>query len=105
MPVPKLTPRKLQAAARLLPMLPIEADVTREVMAVLLEAATPDRHSTDRLEGERGENVRATERIARSHTSAVLRRAAAGLRAISDDEWAALVKEAARENEIDDDAG
>lgn len=97
MPAPKLTPGKLQAAARLLPQLPIEAAVTREVMAILIEAATPDRHNTDRLEGAHGENVRATERLARSHTTAVLRRAAAGLRAISDEEWAELVEEATRE--------
>lgn len=105
MPVPKLSGSKLAAAARILPQLPIDADVTREVMATLLEAATPDRHSTERLEGARGVNARETERLAKSHTSTVLRRAAAGLRAISDAEWAELVKEAARENEIDDDAG
>lgn len=97
MPVPKLSGKKLLAAARILPQLPIDADVTREVMATLIEAATPDRHSTDRLEGERGANVRETERLAKSHTSAALRRAAAGLRAISDEEWAELVEEAARD--------
>ena len=99
MPVPKLSGSKLAAAAKILPQLPIDADVTREVMATLIEAATPDRHSTDRLEGERGENVRATERLARSHTSAVLRRAAEGLRSISDAEWAELVAEAERDND------
>lgn len=97
MPVPKLSGSRLAAAAKILPQLPIDADVTREVMATLIEAATPDRHSTDRLEGERGENVRATERLAKSHTSAVLRRAAEGLRAISDAEWSELVEEAARD--------
>lgn len=98
MPVPKLSGSKLAAAAKILPQLPIDADVTREVMATLIEAATPDRHDTARLDGEHGENVRRTERLAKSHTSQVLRRAADGLRQISDDEWNELVAEAERED-------
>ena len=95
MPVPKLPSDRLLAAARLLPKLPIDDAVTREIMATLIEAATPDRHSPDRVEGEHGENIRATERLVRSHTGATLRRAAEGLRAMSDAEWDALVEEAA----------
>ncbi len=99
MPVPKLPSDRLLAAARLLPKLPIDDAVTREVMATLIEAATPDRHSTDRVEGEHGENIRATERLVRSHTSEALRRAAEGLRAISDAEWNAMIEEAAADED------
>lgn len=98
MPVPKLSPDKLLAAAEALRQLPLSSSVAREIMAVLLEAATPDRHDTDRLDGEHGENVRRTERLAKLHTSQVLRRAAEGLRQISDDEWNELVAEAERED-------
>lgn len=99
MPVPKLSPDKLLAAAEALRQLPLSSSVAREIMAVLLEAATPDRHDTDRLDGEHGENVRQTERLAKSHTSQVLRRASDGLRQISDAEWAELVEEAARDED------
>ena len=99
MPVPKLSPDKLLAAAEALRQLPLSSSVAREVMAVLLEAATPDRHDTARLDGEHGENVRRTERLAKSHTSQVLRRASDGLRQISDAEWAELVEEAARDED------
>jgi len=95
MPVPKLPPDRLLAASRALRRLPLDSDVARETMAILIEAATPDRHGTSRVEGEHGENIRATERLVRSHTSAALRRAAEGLRAMSDAEWDALVEEAA----------
>ena len=99
MPVPKLSPDKLLAAAGALRQLPLSSSVAREIMAVLLEAATPDRHSLDRVEGEHGENVRQTARLVTSHTSRVLRRAAEGLREISDAEWAELVEEAARDED------
>lgn len=91
MPVPKLSPDKLLAAAEALRQLPLSSSVAREVMAVLLEAATPDRHDTARLDGEHGENVRQTERFAGDHTKRVLRRAAEALRQISDEEWQELV--------------
>jgi len=99
MPAPKLPREKLLAAAGALRSAPLDSGVAREVMAILLEAATPDRHSLDRVEGERGENMRQTARRVTSHTSRVLRRAAEGLRKISDAEWAELVEEAAQANE------
>lgn len=94
MPAPKLTPDRLLAAARALNRLPLDSAAAREVMAILLEAATPDRHDTSRLPGEHGENVRQTERFAGDHTKRVLRRAAEALRQISDEEWQELVDEA-----------
>lgn len=97
MPAPKLPRDKLLAAAAALRHAPLDSGVAREVMAILLEAATPDRHASDRLEGAQGARVRATERALRDHTGDVLRRAADRLRAIRDDEWAALVAEATRE--------
>lgn len=94
MPVPKLPPDKLLAAAGALRSAPLDSGVAREVMAILLEAATPDRHRLERVEGERGENMRQTAERVTTHTSRVLRRAAEGLRAIPDDEWRRLVDEA-----------
>jgi len=97
MPAPKLPREKLLAAAGALRSAPLDSGVAREVMAILLEAATTDRHSLDRVEGEHGENMRQTARRVTSHTSRVLRRAAEGLRKISDAEWAELVEEAVRD--------
>ena len=99
MPAPKLPREKLLAAAGALRHLPLSSGVARETMAILLEAATPDRHSLDRVEGERGENMRKTAQKMSRHTSRVLRRAAEGLRAIPDDEWRALADEAAQADE------
>ena len=99
MPVPKLSLEKLLATAGVLRRAPLVSGVAREAMAILLEAATPDRHSLDRIEGEHGENVRQTARLVTSHTSRALRRAAEGLREISDAEWAELVEEAARDED------
>lgn len=97
MPVPKLPPDKLLAAARALRSAPLDSGVAREVMAILMEAATPDRHRPDRVAGAHGENMRATAGKVTRHTSRVLRRAAEGLRAIPDDEWRRLVNEADEE--------
>lgn len=97
MPVPKLPPDKLLAAARALRSAPLDSGVAREVMAILLEAATPDRHRLDRVAGAHGENMRQTAGKVTRHTSRVLRRAAEGLRAIPDDEWRRLMNEADEE--------
>lgn len=97
MPTPKLPRDKLLAAAAALRSAPLDSGVAREVMAILLEAATPDRHASERLEGAQGARIRATERAVRDHAGGVLRRAAEGLRSISDAEWAELVDEALRD--------
>jgi len=97
MPVPKLPPDKLLAAARALRSAPLDSGVAREVMAILLEAATPDRHRLDRVTGAHGENMRQTAGKVTRHTSRVLRRADEGLRAIPDDEWRRLVDDADEE--------
>ena len=97
MQVPKLPPDKLLAAAGALRSAPLDSGVAREVMAILLEAATPDRHRLDRVTGAHGENMRVTAGKVTRHTNRVLRRAAEGLRAIPDDEWRRLVNEADEE--------
>jgi hypothetical protein len=96
--IPALGFDSLGEAIRLLDRLPLDSGISQELIAMILEASTPDRHALDRMDAEQSDAIGAGMRSVTAHTSQVLDRATKALRDIPEDEWRRLVAEANAED-------
>jgi len=95
--VPALTPKQMTAAVARLNTLSLPADAKQKILAMLLEAQNPNRHDVERLDAGRRDDRKAAASALRDHFNGVLSRAAAGMAALSDAEFDAMVDEANRD--------
>lgn len=91
--VPRLNAEELLIAVRAVEQLRLGPQAELEVLRMLIEASTPDRHDLARQPGERGANMRATQRAIRSVHDRALDRMLRDLMAIPDEEWDRLLEQ------------
>jgi hypothetical protein len=96
--IPALTPYQMAAYLKSLAGLPLDPAAKERIALMLVEASHPDRHNVERLDAGRARDRQDTAVAVVNHFRGVMDRATAGLHAISDDEWDALVDEANAEH-------
>ncbi len=97
--IPALRGRRLVTALRAIERLPINRGARDALQQMLAEAALPDRHDPQRMDGERADLLRQAQQELVALTETTVSRASAELLAMDDKEWERLVEEANQDEE------
>jgi hypothetical protein len=96
--IPTIPPEQLGKLAVVLGRTKMNRRAKTSLMQILIEAATPDRHGPERLDGERAQNVKRSSEILTERAMSQVKRAGRALLDMPDEEWNRLVEEANRDH-------
>lgn len=86
--VPALKGKALTNALRAIELLPFGAGARQDLQAIVLEAATPDRHNPQRLPVATARRIRRTQQAISDHSDAITQRVKAlAALDLDDDAW------------------